>query len=531
MSPLTSRKGPPGVDFRAFAGLSYPLPMRRLWALSLLGLFLAPTSAHAEEWPAAIKGLKIVIPEAKGKKADGKAQLSGALRRTMTEAVGPLVPSRALEKAQKNLKQKDTFEAAALAAAGKEAGAQYVLAVEITKKKWLYTAQALLINTETGQVQMDFRSQFYKPAAEAGDRGTRIAKRAIEKLAELGASGDTSSGPVAQQDPPPSGLDEKLDDPPPPATDEKLPDEPPPESPPPSEPPPMVAEKDPPPPVNEPPPPPPPPPSPPPVAPPPSSSPANSTQTVVTPTNPADEPELLRFSVTAGSGLLRTYGLSSAAVDASNLSFSMKPSGLFAADAELVAPGVPIAVALRGAFRPIRYETSILGSVSNPSGSLLDVSGMFGFHVTLAGTGRTRYKLIPAVGARLSLANVAEHPGNTVLGSTALATVGGLGLRLPFNDVLEVSFAVDGGLILSYSERPFTTGSNGAGFTIGGDLGARIWISDSVAIAFDNRFNLDQVTFEGSPTRQLPEDETGQLSNASVSIRDLRSSIGIALRL
>lgn len=530
MSPRTPRKGRPGVDFRAFAGLSYPLPMRRLWVLPLFGLFLAPAPAHAEEWPAAIKGLKVVIPEAKGKKADGKSQLSGALRRTMTEAVGPLVPSRALEKAQKNLKQKNTFEAAALAAAGKEAGAQYVLAVEITKKKWLYTAQALLINTETGQVQMDFRSQFYKPGAEAGDRGTRIAKRAIEKLAELGASGGTSTGPVAQQDPPPSGLDEKLDDPPPPVTDEKLPDEPPPEAPPPpveEPPPPVVAE-------NDPPPPPPvelPPPPPPAVAPPPSNNSANTTQTVVTPINPADEPELFRFSITAGSGLLRTYGLSSAAVDTSNLSFSMKPSGLFAADAELVAPGVPIAVALRGAFRPIRYETSILGSVSNPSGSLLDVSGMFGFHVTLAGTGRTRYKLIPAVGARLSMANVAEHPGNTVLGSTALATVGGLGLRLPFNDVLEVSFAVDGGLILSYSERPFTTGSSGAGFTIGGDLGARIWISDSVAIAFDNRFNLDRVTFEGSPTRQLPEDETGQLSNASVSIRDLRSSIGIALRL
>lgn len=511
--------------------------MRRLLASLVLAAVLVPRVAGAEEWPAAVKGIKVVIPEAKGKKSDGKAQLSGALRRTMTEAVGPLVPSRALEKAQKTLKQKRTSDPAELAAAGKEAGAQYVLAVEITKKKWLYTAQALLINTQTGQVQMDFRSQFYKPGAEAGDRGTRIAKRAIEKLAELAASGGVSTGPIATQEPPPpapAGLDEKLEDPPPSSgLDEKL------DEPPPSDPgtPPIAEEPPPPPPNREPPPPslasapPPPPPSSPPPPPPASSSGPAVTRTTVVTQPESEQGELLRFSLTAGSGLLRTYGLSSAAVDASNLSFSMAPSGLFAADAELVAPGVPLAVSLRGAFRPILYETKIQGNVSNPKGSMLDVGGMVGFHLGLGGSGRERFKLIPAIGGRLSLANVTEHPGNTVLGATTFAAVGGLGLRLPFNEVLEVSVGVDGGLILSYSERPFTTGGSAGGFTIGGDLSARIWISSAIGIAFDTRFTMDRVSFEGAPTRQLPEDETGQLNDARVSIRDLRSSIGIALRI
>ena len=85
--------------------------MRQLAVLLLLWAVAAPawaqeTAPPESPHPESVKGIKVVIPEARGQGSWGRAQLSKTLRRTMTEAVGPLIPSRDLEKAQKKLKLK-----------------------------------------------------------------------------------------------------------------------------------------------------------------------------------------------------------------------------------------------------------------------------------------------------------------------------------------------------------------------------------------------------------------------------------------
>ena len=76
--------------------------MRQLAVLLLALATASPAWAQDEPpLPENVKGIKLVIPEARGERSWGRAQLSKSLRRSMTEAVGPLIPSRDLEKVQR----------------------------------------------------------------------------------------------------------------------------------------------------------------------------------------------------------------------------------------------------------------------------------------------------------------------------------------------------------------------------------------------------------------------------------------------
>lgn len=490
----------------------------------------SPSYAQTES----LKALKIVVPEAKGRKKYGTKSLSRALRRAMSEGIGPLISSKKLRKAQRKLKLrgKRARKPENLARAGKKAGADYVLQVNVSKKKWLYTARALLINTQTGEVQMDFRAGFYKPRREAADRGARIGARTIQKLQTLAQEGKLPSAAVAVA-PPPAPPPGPPPSPPPPAV---TPPPPPVTSAPPPPPPPSGTEAPPPPVVATAPPPPAPPPGPPPGPPPNSADPANTTssansaQVEIEPNRPKTT-EFFRFSLGGGAGLLRTYNVSSEAINNSGLSYQLLPLSLVAADLEFVIPGVGLSIGAKGAFRPVRYVVEV-GDLepNNPRGMLLDVIASLGYQITLAGEGRTAFKLIPSAGARIGLSNVDQHPGDIILGYTMVAAIGGLAVRLPFNEVLELNLGVDGGYIFSYAERPSNSGNGGAGFTVGGDLGVRVWLTDYVAISFDSRFTFEQLSFDGTPPRQPPATEAGQLDNLSINTQDLRTALGLALR-
>ncbi len=131
---------------------------------------------------------------------------------------------------------------------------------------------------------------------------------------------------------------------------------------------------------------------------------------------------------------------------------------------------------------------------------------------------------------RLALLNVSRHRGDVIVSYRSLAPIASLGVRLPFNDVIELSLGVEGGLVIDYSESPGESGMNfGGGLVLGADLKARIWMSSRIAIAFDARFDLESVSFDGAASRMLPAVET--LVNATSVSRDLRTSIGVAFRL
>lgn len=92
----------------------------------------------------------------------------------------------------------DRWSLANIAKAGKASGAHYVLFTSISKRGWLYTGRAILVNCATGGVDMDFRSDYYKPDSEAADRGRRIGRKSREKLELLvGTQGLPALTPVA----------------------------------------------------------------------------------------------------------------------------------------------------------------------------------------------------------------------------------------------------------------------------------------------------------------------------------------------
>lgn len=511
-----------------------------------LCLLLAP-AAYAQD---SVKGLRIVVPDARGKPAFGKAQLTKALRRTLAEQVGPLIPSKKLEQAQKKLKHKgkQLADPVALAEAARAIDAQYVLSVEITKEKWLYTARAQLINVETGVAQMDFRSQFYKPKADADDRGKRIGLRAIARMDELAKAGESpkigvaaGTGAVASKDPDPApsggdrvpaGEDDLKDDPVPPTRSDKIEDDPPARTDT------TVAAND--------------------TRPMSgsdasgssssgssssgssfssggSSSGGQSTGMVLVPLD-EEEPddEFFRLTVAGGAGLLRTYDVNAAGVENSRLSYRLAPLALVSADLELLIPGVPLGLYARTSFRPVRFEVTIEGNGADdpntPRGIFLDAAALLEAPIAVSGEGRTAFRVIPGAGIRYSMLNVSTHLGDIVVDATSFSPIAMLALRMPINDVLELNLGIDGGLVLGYSESPGETGVDAdGGITLGGDFKARIWLSNAVAIAFDTRFDFEKVDFTGAPSRRLPAGE--DIENATITTKDLRTSVGIAFRL
>ena len=185
--------------------------MRQLAVLVLsAGLVSTAWAQDEPPLPDNVKGLKVVIPEAKGQNSWGRALLVKSLRRAMTDAIGPLILSRDLEQAQKKLKLKGSkaVEPDGLAKAAREVGAQYILQVIITKKGWLFTARAMLVKVDDAEVLMDFRSQYFKPVEEAPDRGKRIGRRTVERLSQL----VTDGGAVAVAPPDGSSGSTKVDD-------------------------------------------------------------------------------------------------------------------------------------------------------------------------------------------------------------------------------------------------------------------------------------------------------------------------------
>ncbi len=506
-----------------------------VWACALVAL-LCPLGAHA----ASEADLKLVVPRPSGKKSWGGRALARSLRKELSQKF-QLISEKNYQKARKKLRisKSRAKKADSITRIGAKAGADYVLSVSITRQKWLYTARAQLLNTQTGEVQMDFRSQYYKPKSEARDRGQRIARKTIEKIGILFKEGATpqlaSPAPVAQndsstpaEDPPPddsltsvvedsspsggSSSDLK-EDPPPPSSSSDLKEEPR-----------SVASQGqgssqqtqkaaPPPPRRK-------------------TAPA-SVQSRQSPSSSAQKgnQEIIRVSLSAGAGLLRSYQLSAPSLDSSSLSYQLNPLSLAVLRAEFFTPGIPLTIQLRSAFRPVQYEVSgDNGDTNTPSGLILDGQLSLGWMIDLYQEYSRRFSVIPKVGARYYSSTADAHPGPIVVDSSAITAFAGLMGRFAFNEMLELDLGFDGGMILSYEESPKNTGSSNGGFSLGGDLNARIWLNETFAVAFDNRFSYDSVSFTGTPSRILPLNETNQLRDASLSLRDLRSSLGIAVK-
>ncbi|MEM7675758.1 MAG: hypothetical protein AAF449_07105, partial [Myxococcota bacterium] len=239
----------------------------------------------------------------------------------------------------------------------------------------------------------------------------------------------------------------------------------------------------------------------------------------------------IRLRATGGTGLLRRYDVSSTNVADSGLSFPLDPTSLVRGGVEFQIPSVSLGFDLDAAFRPIRYEVGPVGEeAATPGGSIFDVALWTNYYLPLSND-EMPLLLIPRAGGRLERSSVEEHRGNFVVSSTSFALLAGLGLRWPVNRTLELAAFAEGGWLPSYSESPAQSGDSATGFTLGGDVNVRIWLTSLLGIAIDSRYRYNQINFDGVPSRQVPDGEVGQLENLTVATQDLLTSIGLALRL
>ncbi|MFO0728383.1 MAG: hypothetical protein U1E65_31700 [Myxococcota bacterium] len=543
-------------------------------ASALFSLVFGATPAFAD-----LNGVKLAIPDAKGPAAYGGPKIMKELKSRLAAAGMVLIEQAELNKAGKEAKLKPANEAD-LTQLAKRLGAPFVLRLTVSKKGWLYTAAAVLVNTENGETQMDFKSGFYKPGEEGADRGERIAAKVLEKLGTLtaggigaiavappskGDKGDSlnerldeptkpakgGGGSVNERMDEPTkpakggggGVNERLDEPPPPkgggdVKPNPYADKPAPSTPPiterlddkprpsPSPSPVAVASNNPPPPSPS--------PSPrwQPSGPSPSSSGSNSASVQVRPeTDDSEKADTFRATVGAGSGLVHSFGLSQQSSAASSLSYSLSPLSLFAGDAEFIFQKIHLGVGGRVAFSPIRFGVTAGGVAADPFGTLLDfMLGLKG-HFALSGSGRHALELVPSAGMRFTLLGVSNHIANVIHGYTEIAPVLGVELRLPVGERFEALAGVEGGIVLSHSESPadLSDGSFSSGFLFGAGLGGRLWLSTGVGIALDARFDTRSMKLSGPSQRQAPVGE--DLTNVGVSTTDLRVGLGVAFRI
>ena len=451
--------------------------------------FLVAAALAAPGWAEArpksgLAGLEVVVT-AHGADAPARESLLRGLRRELADVLGPLSPSRELDRAlvELGISQGAARVPANLARAGRRVGAQYVVAVDVSKQGRELEARGRLIETEGGKVELELPIPL-DPRGDATELGVTLARRVLARLETLRSpEGDLIyGGRPKEPDPSLPGATAKKPPPAPPA------------------PAPTAA-----------------------PAPPPAAAEVEAPPPIV-------RTDVLRVALGGGAGLLRNYSLGGGEVARSAVSHGLGPVSLFAGEIELYLPNAHLGLLVRGAYRTVQYEVAA-GSEgrSTPDGSLFDLDAAVGYHLPLQDGGGP--VLVPSLGLRLNFADVAPHMGSIVLTSNTAALVAGAAIRWPVDERLELSAGLAGGMIFLYRETPRESGQSAGGYTFGGDLGARFWVFEAVALAADVRFTLDGVSFADQPSRILPPVEQGRLADASLSISDLRVSFGVAFRL
>ena len=195
------------------SGYNDAVNLSRIHTLVLSVLFCISFEAEAY----AQSELSLVVVDAKANDPRwGAGLITKGIRREIEGKVGRLISNEefriaAATVSKKNKeKQNNRLVNACNALAG-----DYVLLTRVTKKGWLYTAHSILIHCATSEKHMDFRSGYYNVAKEAQDRGSRIGKKTLEKLATLIKSGRAQKGKVSTTEdtkPAPSANQPQKDD-------------------------------------------------------------------------------------------------------------------------------------------------------------------------------------------------------------------------------------------------------------------------------------------------------------------------------
>ncbi len=527
-----------------------PTAIAALLGLLVAGPWLSERTASAQDWTS-IRGIRVVV-DVRGKDRSYRSKIGRAIRRRMVEAIGPLVPSRELDKSKKQLRLRGTRanSPSNLARAGLEIGAEHIVDIYVKRVRRGATVRTRVVDVATAEIAYEQRTTIKNVKREGTKAGNEIGSAIIAKLQEItNAYGGSVTASAPPPPPPPpeaapfAGTPEVL----PEARITADPDDPPSGPPPPpatsgdpyagiddpiapnvstekkdssvkwfsskgeeQEAPPETASLD--------------------DPPPPSKGDAKRVWFEPPPPEEVDPSEFVRVGVSGGAGVLRSYTL---ATDegSSALSYTLDPLSMLAFDFELIIPRANVGMRIDAAFRPVAYSIDRgEDGTAFPSGLLIDFMGIVNYHAEVMGSGRQALKVIPLAGVRVAAANVEQHLGNVIPSATNVGVFVGSDVRYPINELFEVEGGVFLGLIVAYDETPLASGDNNGGFMAGGRVGMRVWVTPYLGITFDNTISYDAITFTDAPDRPLPPDEVGRVTDASITIFDVRSSVGVAFR-
>ncbi len=522
--------------------------------LAVVATALVPQPVQAQDWTS-IRGIRVVA-NVRGKDRRYRNAVGRPIRRRLVEAIGPLVPSREFERAKKKLRLRGVRANSPknLARVGLELGAEHIIDVYVKRRRRGAEIRTRIVDVATSEIAFEQRTTLKSVKREAKKAGRAIGTEVIAKLQEItNAYGGSVTASAPPTPPPPPPEDEPEDEPAPFAGDPAvLPETRITASPGPPPPPPTggdpyagiddpvgpsastekkdeggvkwfssSGEEQPPPPTE--------------TAsldapPPPSEGGAKRVWFEPPPPEETEPSEFVRVGVQGGAGVLRSYTLATNE-GSSALSYTLDPLSMIAFDFELIVPKANVGLRIDSAFRPVAYSIDRgEDGTAFPSGLLIDFMGAVNYHAEVLGSGRDALKVIPNAGVRVAAANVEQHTGNIIPSATGISVFVGTDARYPINDLFEVEGGAFFGLVVAYDETPLASGNANGGFTAGGRVGMRVWVTPYLGITFDNVLSYDAISLSDAPERPLPPDEEGRISDASITIFDVRSSVGIAFR-
>ncbi|MCK6549384.1 hypothetical protein L6R52_26310 [Myxococcota bacterium] len=412
----------------------------------------------------------IAVPEAAAPAKSGADKLEKQLEATLTGAGHEVVGDATLAKAAKKVKAAKTSVKAA-----REAGAEWLVTIKVTKGKKGFSVEAKLVEVATDRAVSTAERSYAKPAG-AGAAGEAIGRElvaAIKEDEEAKAAEEARSKvitPPEEEVPPTPAIEEKKAE----VEPEPEPDRP----------------------------------------------------------SGTGEGKMLRFHAGAGSQVASAYTVSVGDA-ATGLAYDLSPLLLVEAGARFLVPKTGLSLGVEFAFVPVKYDIQVEPAVTptDPGGSFMDLALTVAYQLELAKLGaKGSLYVAPLLGFRYTALSVDEQtPYAVVVSSTLLAPEAGVLFGVGLGALaIEAHAKVD--LAVSYEETPVTTGADGSG--LGLDVGAtgRLWFGDLLGAYLGLGYDFAKVSLSGTGTRTRFVDDP-ELVDASISTGNLRVGVGVLVAL
>jgi hypothetical protein len=236
----------------------------------------------------------------------------------------------------------------------------------------------------------------------------------------------------------------------------------------------------------------------------------------------------LRAGVAGGGQFASAYTVAVGGTP-TGLAYTLTPIGLVNAHVLVRIPQIGIFFGGRFDFSPVKYEIDVTPPVEppDPSGRFLSAGGHVGYGITIDLADAFRLRISPLIGVAWDSLSVQEQGDNTVIVSwSAIDFNGGLDLGFILFDALVIELSGRAGYVLSYSEKPTTTGDGGKGFDLLAGFAIRYWIIDLLGLYVEGAYGYQKIGMKGTGTR-VGFIEDPPIVDATIFSADLKLAGGV----